>query len=375
MSKNQEAQNNNLSNIYYNPSDPGSYGGVERLLSRAKELRVPSVTRKDVRRFLSSQPTYTLHRSARRHFPRNKTYVRGIDEQWQADLVDMQALSHSNKGYKYLLTCIDVFSKFAWAVPVKTKSAASIVDGFKILFEQETKRRPKTLQTDKGKEFLNAAVQHLLQKTYKIRHFTSWSDQKAAVVERFNRTLKERMWRYFTNEQTQYYLDVLPNLLKSYNNSPHRSIGVTPSTVKKANESKIRERLYKEHGQSKQSNPSPDLSIGTLVRISKVKGDFEKGYIPNWSEEDFRIREIDDSKGVRRVYRLEDKMGEAIQGMWYREELIPITRNRYLIEKILRRRTTATGENECLIHWRGWPKKFNSWILEKDIPSEKGPLK
>ena len=141
--------------------------------------------------------SYTLHRQARRRFPRNPTHVAGVDDQWQADLVDMQALSRENNGTKYLLTCIDVFSKYAWVVPIRDKSAGVELEALKDLLQQAAPRRPHRFQTDKGREFLNTQVQDFLRShaPSPIEHFSTWSDMKAAVVERFNRSLKTLKWQ------------------------------------------------------------------------------------------------------------------------------------------------------------------------------------
>ena len=435
-----------LQRIYTSAEDPGSYGGIERLFRRAKELGIEGVSRKSVREYLAGEASYSLHRPARRHFHRNHTYVQGIDDQWQADLVDMQTLSRSNKGKKYLLTCIDVFSKYAWVIPLPSKSSAAMIAAFDQLFEVEAGgRKPKKLHTDKGKEFLNSEVQRLLANKYKIKHFSSFSDQKAAICERFNRTLKSRMWRYFSAHQTNHYLDVLPRLLISYNNTHHRSIGCSPMQASNPeNEEKVRKILYKDrnsvgkrgrngviksrkthtpalppppagaaaaaaeeratslpnsplesnheaaetpttniiHHQGDEKDEENNqfqslMTVGSRVRISRVKGNFEKGYLPNWSEEDFRIREIINRPSDRPVYKLEDRSGEPIEGIWYSEELQPITENRYLVERIIRKRTAVPKEGEgppttpttteCLVKWRGWPAKFNTWVPESDL--------
>ena len=119
-----------LSKIYHDPKDSGSLGGVDRLLQRARQLHVPGVTRKMVQEYLKSEQAYTLHKPARRRFTRNHTYVAEIDAQWQADLADMQGIARQNGGMRYLLTVIDVFSKFAWAVPVHSKDAKAITVAF-----------------------------------------------------------------------------------------------------------------------------------------------------------------------------------------------------------------------------------------------------
>ena len=354
-----------LDKIYYDPKDAGSYGGVDRLLRRARALGVRGVNVNNVSSYLTDQQAYSLHKPARKHFRRNKTITGSIDKQWQADLADMQALSRTNSGVKYILTVIDVFSKYAWAIPVKSKGSKDMVEAFKTLLNKSHPRTPQRLQTDAGKEFINKEVQALL-KTHKIHHFVSASDQKAAVVERFNRTLKTRIWTYFTAQQTNQYLDVLDKVVDAYNHSFHRTIGMRPVDVKKEMEQELFERMYGDPTKLSKERYPRKLKVGQKVRISKVKGQFDKGYIPNWSEEHFLINKADVHK-KRRVYKLRDYENEDMTGTWYPEELQPIDKNRYLIEKILRRRTAPSGQNEIFIKWKGWPVKFNSWIPESNI--------
>ena len=350
-----------LKELYYDPGDPGSYGGVEKLYRTGKKAGMRRLTRAQVRQFLAEQQSYSLHKPARKNFTRNPTYVKGIDHQWQADLADMQDLRKENDGYNYILTVIDVFSKFAWAIPVKAKSAKEMVIGFEQLLHAANPRKPVRLQTDAGKEFLNKEVQALLKREG-IHHFVSYSDKKAAVVERFNRTIKTRIWTYFTAHQTHRYLDILPKLVDSYNRTYHRSIGRAPTQVRKRDEAKIWVMLY---GDGNKVAKKSESKKGKMVRVSKVKGVFEKGYIPNWSEEHFLVDT--DQDNPRRVYKLKDKGGEEIKGSWYPEELQEITKNRYLIEKILRKRKNKKGEKEVLVKWKGWPVKFNTWIPESDL--------
>ena len=136
----------------------------------------------DVERWLSEQDTYTLHKPVRRRFKRRCVVVGGPNQQWQADLVDMSRLKKVNDGTTFILTVIDVFSKLAWCVPLKNKSAA-----FTQLLSNGA---PNTLQTDKGTEFLNRSLQKLL-KEHGVHHFATHNEEtKASIVERFNRTLK-----------------------------------------------------------------------------------------------------------------------------------------------------------------------------------------
>ena len=361
--KEEDETGERLKELYYNPEDPGSYGGVDRLFRSAKKAGVKGVTRGRVKKFLADQQSYTLHKPARRRFKRNPTYVKGIDGQWQADLADMQALSSENKGTNYIMTVIDIFSKRAWAIPIKNKSGKEMLTAFQQLFKEAHPRKPARLQTDAGKEFLNKEVQGFLKREG-VHHFTSNSDQKAAVVERFNRTLKSRIWTYFTAHQTRQYLDILPKILEAYNNTYHRSIGRAPNQVTKKDENEIWVRLYGDG--DKEARPKiSEAKKGQMVRVSKVKGAFEKGYIPNWSEEHFLVQS--EKSTPRRVFKLVDKGGEEVKGSWYPEEVQEIAKNRYLIEKVIRKRKSKKGVKELLVKWKGWPAKFNTWVPESDL--------
>ena len=231
-----------LCKIYHDPKDPGSLSGVERLLRRARQLHVLCVTRKTVQEYLRSEQAYTLHKPARRQFIRNHTYVAGIDAQWQADLADMQGIARQNHGMRYILTVIDVFSKFAMAIPVNSKDAKAITAAFKQALTVANPRHPRHLQTDKGKEFFNSDFQTLM-KRHGIHHFASESEQKAAAVERFNRTIKTRIWTYLSDRGTVRWVDVIQDLVNSYNHSRHRSIGMAPADFQKKDENRLWVRL------------------------------------------------------------------------------------------------------------------------------------
>ena len=157
-----------LEKQYYDPANPIGFTGNHR------HLKNPNA-----KEWLSKQDAYTMHKPIRRRFKTRSYQTSHVDRQWQADLVDMQGLSAHNDGYRYLLTCIDIFSRYAWAVPIKTKLANDVIDAFKSIFKEG--RIPELLQTDQGKEFENRALQsHLL--TVGSRQFSVKSDYKAALV-------------------------------------------------------------------------------------------------------------------------------------------------------------------------------------------------
>jgi hypothetical protein len=154
-------ENKKLKNLYTDPSFPGSFSGASSFIRSVKEINKKQNPQK-IKEWLLEQETYTLHKPKLKKFIRNKVIVAGIDDCWQADLVDVQAISDQNDGNKYILTCIDVFSKYAWAIPLKNKTGKSITVAFSQIFQHN--RVPKKLQVDKGSEFYNATFKSLLNK-------------------------------------------------------------------------------------------------------------------------------------------------------------------------------------------------------------------
>jgi hypothetical protein len=199
----------------------------------------------------------------------------------------------------------------------------------------------------------------------KIHHFASESDMKAAVVERFNRTIKTRIYTYLSDRGGARWVDVLQDLVKAYNSSNHRTIGMSPDQVTEKSEDRLWSKMYGDGD----THLKPAIPKGAMVRINKSKGMFDKGYMPNWSKEHFQVREVPQPRtGTKRpVYKLEDYAGDGVNGSWYPEELQAITDNQYRIEKVLWRRTLPDGTKEKLVRWEGWPDKFNSWINEEDV--------
>lgn len=342
-----------LGQIYYDASHPASYGGI-RALVKASDL-----PRKQVKDWLATQWSYTLHKPVRRKFPHRKYIVRHMDFQWQADLVEMQPFAKSNRGYRYLMTVIDLLSRHAWAVPLKTKSAIDVKAAFKLLFDKMTNGRvPKFIQTDEGLEFENRLVRGFLRNKYGIEQFSVKSAHKAAVVERFNRTLKTRMWRAFTKQGNHKWLDLLPKLLYAYNHSYHRTLGRAPADVTRENEADV---WLDQYGGKKSKPKKQKFSLGDRVRISRHKATFEKGYEPNWSEEEYIIHSVN-LKYSPITYKIRTLDGsELIEGSFYEQELqlVKETDGYYRIDEVIR--THGRGANKkALVRWRGY--KQPEWI-------------
>ena len=271
----------------------------------------------------------------------------------------MQEWSKVNKGFRYMLNVIDVFSKYAWSIPLKDKTGQTTLDGFKLIVK-DSGRIPKYIWVDEGKEFYNKLMTEWMKENNIVRYSTH-GEHKSAVVERFNRTLKEIMWKKFTAENTRNWINMLDQLMNHYNNKYHNTIKMTPTEAsKKKNEDEVlnnqgyMDRIVKKH----------KFRIGDKVRISRLKGLFEKGYLPNWSEEVFEIVEAKDTNPF--TYILKDTQGEIIAGSFYTEELQHTSQEVYRIEKVLRKKK-IDGVEHGFVKWLGYNKKYNEWIPMKNI--------
>ena len=277
--------------------------------------------------------------------------VSGIDKIWAADLADMSALSKDNNGVNFLLLVIDTFSKYGWIVPLENKKGETVAEALKNIFKEG--RRPEKLWTDKGREFYNKDVKELLEL------YSTENEEKSSIVERWIRTIKDKMWKYFTDNNTYKYMDVLDDLVEDYNNTVHSSIKMTPiDASKKKNELTVWRNLYPDR--YKINNLTPKFSVGDEVRITKKKKVFEKGYTTRWTEEIFTIKEIRNTNPI--TYKLKDLKGEEIKGTFYEQELQKTKQQIYRIEKIIKKE-----KNKSLVKWKGYSDKFNSWVDNKDL--------
>ena len=252
-----------------------------------------------------------LHKPIRHKFKRRRVFVFNVDDIWSADLKDMQYLSKENKNYKYILTVIDLFSKTAYTIPLKSKSSQEIIESFEKLFSN---RKPKKLWTDQGSEFTNNKFKEFL-KSNNIELYHVYNEGKACVIERFNRTLGEMIQKHLTATNSSQYIDILQKLLNDYNTRTHSTIKMSPY---EASLPENREEVLKVFKQ-KTENKKPKFNIGARVRIYRYKKTFEKGYKPNWTREIFVITKI--KKTIPITYEIKDLHDEPIIGSFYAEEL------------------------------------------------------
>ena len=243
----------------------------------------------------------------------------------------MQQFSKWNKGFRYLFMVLDVFSKYGWIIPFKDKKGETVTEAFKTILKEG--RKPEYLWTDKGKEYYNKHFKDLLEKN-KITLYSTENEEKSSVCERWNKTIKTKMWEQFTVQGNTQYLDMLPKLVKEYNNTKHSSIKMTPvEASKKKNQGIVYFNLY---GDMNENESKPKFKVGERVRISKYKRkNFDKGYTPNWTEEIFTVDKIQYSNPI--TYKLKDLNDEEIKGSFYEPELLKAKQDVFRIDKVIRR--------------------------------------
>ena len=191
--------------------------------------------------------------------------------------------------------------------------------------------------------------------------YSTENEEKSSVVERWNRTMKEMMWKQFTMQNSTEWVDIVPKLLTEYNNTKHRSIKMTPKEAsEKKNEGVVYLNLYSD---LRQTSAKPKFSVGDKVRISKYKRKvFDKGYTPNWTEEIFVVDNIQYTDPI--TYKLKDLNNEEIKGSFYEQELLKAEQDVFRIDKVIRRDNTR---KRALVKWKGYGDDFNSWVPFSDL--------
>ena len=211
-----------------------------------------------------------LHKPRRKKFKKRYVFVKKANDIWAADLIDLRSHSRINEGMKYVLMVIDCFSKFGYGIPLRTKTGSEVTEAFKLLFKKET---PRFLWVDNGTEFYNSELKELLKKLG-IKMYSTNNAEKVSIVERWNRTIKTQLWKYFSANGTYKWIDIIQPLIDKYNNTKHRSIGFTPIEAKKvSNHNRVFENLYRKKVSER---TPPKFKIGDQVRIILKKKIFDK---------------------------------------------------------------------------------------------------
>lgn len=358
-----------LTRIYFDPRHPGSFKGPNKLYEVVKEEGKHSLGLSKIRKWLNDQPAYSLNKAVRRKFPRLKVIVTGIHDQYEADLADMQKLKTANDGYTFILIVIDVFSRYIWVEPLKRKTEEDVMAGLKMIFRRAEK--PRRMRTDRGKEFTGRKMLSYWKRN-NIEFWTAHNDEmKASYAESAVRSVKRSLWSYMKKNNTYRYIDVLQDVVHSYNNTRHRKTGMKPVDITRGDtESAVWWHTYKPdkgyHRSRLEEKINYKFHTGDHVRISHKVQTFERAYDEKWTREIFLVKQPFTRFGIRK-YRLTDLTGEPVMGTFYEGELQKVKydeKSSFDVEKVLRTRGTG-GRKESLVKWKGWPDKFNSWVPDK----------
>ena len=363
------AFNRYLKTIYYNPRHPASFKGPGKVHQAIREEGRYRIGLSYIRRWLQEQENYSVYKPLVRKFERQQVRVTGLYDQYDADLADMQKLARKNDDYTFLLVVIDVFSRYLWVEPLKGKADRYVVEGFKNIFRRG--KKPRRLRTDRGVEFTGVISQQFFNEE-NIEHWTAHNDEiKAHFAERVIRTLKNTLWASMRKRQEYRYIDVLQDIVHSYNHTEHRSTGLKPAEVTTGHvERRLWWHLYKPKRTyakaRKRAKPRYLFKVGDHVRVSHSAKTFQRAYDEKWSKEIFMIAKPFERQGIKK-YRVTDIEGEDVSGSFYESEL---QRVKYSDQRVfeIEKEITSVGKGRkrrTLVKWVGWPPKFNSWISEQ----------
>lgn len=355
-----------LTSVYTDTKGGGSFGGVQNLLDQIHRETTHKISRKRVVEFLKSRDEYTLHRPANKKFKTEKVIVGAINDYHQADLMVLKAYARQNDGYVYILGVIDCFSRYAWAVPMKTKSPRDVVAALdKVYKNRDT---PSILVTDAGAEFTS----NLSRKWFKdhdVHYSIAYGNNKAMFIERWIRSFKAILFRYMTYKNTRRYIDKLDDLTQAYNSRYHRSIGMRPIDVNAGNQKELFIRMYGDPAKWHINDEKGLFKEGDHVRISRIKSTFERGFDENYSREIYQIDKVLTTTPI--TYKLKSLKNEHLMGRFYEQELIGVKikdDNLYPIEKILKHRVHK-GKKQSFVRYVGWSKGADEWVDDVKLKS------
>ena len=369
--------NEYLERLYFNPSLPGALTGPEQLYQAVKKEGKFKIGRNRIKRWLKNREEYSLQRDIKRKFPRRKIVVSGVDVEWGVDLASVENIAEFNDKVKFLLFAVDVFSRYLHIEPLKSKQAKEVVNGFdKIL---KAGHNVETVYSDKGAEFNNLLFKKYLRSKHIIYFTTQNEETKVAITERTIRNIRNRLFRLFRHTRSYRFLDSLQSIVKSYNSTPHSSLGtqLSPDQVTKNNEAEIWDKLYlKPNSASHVSRTKKragtlrfKCKVGDIVRLSYARYTFQRDYQQKWTSELFKISERYFKQDLP-IYKVVDFLDDEVIGTFYEQEIQKVDKLGpeavWVIEKVIKKRRKA-GKVEYLVKWEGWPDKFNSFVNESAI--------
>lgn len=345
---------------YQTLGDPLAYSGISNV------TRITGQRVKDVEDRLAGIFSYTLHREYKKPRHYNPFFIYFARQQLQVDLIDISDLAQDNDGVTFLMTAIDVFTKKAWVEPMKNKKGVTAKNVLEKIF-RDMNTLPKQIFFDRGSEFVNSYVRDFLKKAHvKIVH--PGSTLKAPVIERFNRTFQNLLYRHTTEMQNYRYIDDLQHIVRTYNRRRHRTIDMSPNDaeleknwadVRNAHSEKYTRLVNLKKKKSK-------FALGDTVRIKKLVRNFGRGYHEQFKRELFKVVQVDRGMPIT-MYELRSlDTDELVEGKFYSNELQKVISDIFKVEKVVKKRM-RNGKEEYLVKWLDFGARHNSWVAAEDM--------
>lgn len=354
---------------YITPGHPIAFSGISAT-RKHYHTKIPLVEKA-----FSSVYSYGLHREYKKPKIRNPFFVYSLREQVQMDLIDMQKHSEFNDNIRFILVAIDVFSKYVWIAAMKQKTSKdSLIAVKKVVQEIQADRQPKIKHVllDRGKEFSNTLV-YAYFRQHNINVIHPNSDVKAAVAERLNRSLKNIIFKYMTENETFRYIDKLDLLLQSYLSRPHSAIGfLTPIEAEQpTNHNKVLNAHYTRYSKiiKSQWKKEPKFKVGDIVRLKTASTAFDRGFKEQFTREYFTIESVKRRMPVIQYTVRSMDTDEVIEGSFYTEELQKIGSDDWRVSNVLKEKTVR-GKKKLFVSWMGFSDRHNSWIDAENVSKQ-----
>jgi hypothetical protein len=305
-------------------NNPSAYTGIDKIYIALKREGHSSITKSLIKKVLSGEKNYYIHKYRRKKVKTARVVAHGIDEIWCLDTANLSKYSRYNKGIRHLLIVIDTVSKYLFVKTLPNLLGGTVTKAFEEIV-LKSGRKPGYAYTDSGTEFLNVNFKKLL-KTLDIHWYRTGSSTKSSLAERVIRTLKEKIYKHFTKIGQFKYIDILPDLVDNYNNSVHSSTLYKPESVNENNEEKVLKNLYKNF--KKPHKNKFHFKIGQTVVVSKELSIVDKGYKGYFNKDIYIVHKVLRNKNVPMYILRHQEDNDILEGAFYNEELQTVERNK-----------------------------------------------
>ena len=282
-----------------------NYPGVDRLTKLVKEKHPTKYIRKaQVVQFLTEQTASQTFKEKRKSKPNGHIVANLVNELWQMDIFDLSRYEKRNDGFRYLLVCIDVFSRKAYVKAMKNKDTSTVINTFTHFLTHKTGPNIRSIIADQDPAWTNDTWLNFMEKENIAFNTNALKDHRAlGIIDNFAKRIKLTLNKRFVDTNSTKWTDYIEKVITTYNNQEHRSLGeTTPNKVVK--DTKIQEKIQTINDEKAQKNTTKSsFSVGDKVKKNMlINESYPKGTDPKWSEKRFEVTEV---KGQR--IRLNDK--------------------------------------------------------------------